>query len=81
MTLSRNQIVAETFAAHVGEYERSARLQAQSAEKLAGHLPELDDAKILEIGCGTGFLTQHLLERYPDADFLITDLAPEMVAE
>ncbi len=81
MTLNRNQLVAGAFAAHAGEYERSARLQAQIAEKLVRHLPALDRPEILEIGCGTGFLTQHLLERYPGADFLITDLAPEMVAE
>lgn len=81
MTLSRNAKIAKAFAARVRGYERNASLQAQIAEKLARLLPELETPKILELGCGTGFLTRHLLERYPHGDFLITDLAPEMVAE
>lgn len=81
MTLSRNQRVAGAFAARAQDYERSASLQAEIAEKLARLLPELERPKILEIGCGTGFLTRYLLDRYADGNFLITDLAPEMVAQ
>ena len=35
--------------------------------------------RILEIGCGTGLLTRHLVKLFPNAEFLITDIAPEMV--
>jgi malonyl-CoA O-methyltransferase len=80
MTSPRNAKVAEAFAARAQGYEQNASLQADIAEKLARLLPELERPKILEIGCGTGFLTRHLFERYPHGDFLITDLAPEMVA-
>ena len=34
---------------------------------------------MLELGCGTGFLTEHLLRSYPAAECLITDLSPRMV--
>ena len=68
------------FARHAGSYERHARLQRAIAGKLADHLPVLDRPRVLEIGCGTGFLTRHLLERYPSAHTLVTDIAPEMVA-
>ena len=85
MILPRNVKVAEAFAARAQGYERNASLQAEIAENLARLLPELDDAKtlpkILEVGCGTGFLTRYLLDHYPQGDFLITDLAPEMVAQ
>ena len=33
----------------------------------------------LEIGCGTGFLTRHVLSKWPDAHWLVTDIAKEMV--
>ncbi|GBE42651.1 MAG TPA: methyltransferase domain-containing protein [Rhizobiales bacterium] len=81
MTLSRNQQIAGAFAARARDYERNAALQADVAEKLAQHLPGSGHRKILEIGCGTGFLTRHLLARYPHGDFLLTDLAPEMVMQ
>jgi malonyl-CoA O-methyltransferase len=34
---------------------------------------------VLELGCGTGLFSRHLLARYPDGTFLLTDLAPSMV--
>jgi malonyl-CoA O-methyltransferase len=81
MTLSHNQIVARAFAAHVKEYERNAQLQEKIAARLGGLFPPLKQPKILEIGCGTGFLTRHLLNHYSHGDFLITDIVPEMVTE
>ncbi len=80
MTLSRNRRIAGAFAARAGGYERNAPLQAEIAGKLAQFLPGPGPLKVLELGCGTGFLTRHLLARYPHGDFLLTDLAPEMVA-
>ncbi len=34
---------------------------------------------ILEIGCGTGFLTEHLLYLFPNAEFVITDISSQML--
>ena len=79
MDLSRNRIVAARFAKAAQTYERNADLQAHVAERLADLLPAIDRPRVLEIGCGTGFMTRHLLERYQHGEFLITDLAPEMV--
>jgi len=68
------------FARHAATYERHAGLQRAIAARLASHLPAHESPHLLEIGCGTGFLTRHLLERYPDGHLLVTDIAPEMVA-
>jgi malonyl-CoA O-methyltransferase len=35
--------------------------------------------RVLEIGCGTGFLSIELVDRLPDARWLVTDIAPAMV--
>ena len=80
MTLNHNQRIARAFAARAQDYERYAGLQADIANRLALLLGGGECLKVLEIGCGTGFLTRHLLTRYPYGDFFITDLAPEMVA-
>ena len=37
--------------------------------------------RVLELGCGTGLFSRHLLARYPDGRFLLTDLAPSMVEQ
>lgn len=79
MPSSRNERLAARFAARAAEYDNHARMQADIAERLATHLPSLSRPRVLEIGCGTGLLSHHLLDLYPDGDFLFTDLVPEMV--
>lgn len=68
------------FARHAATYEHHADQQRSIAGKLAGHLPEFESPTVLEIGCGTGFLTRHLIERYPRGAITVTDIAPQMVA-
>jgi malonyl-CoA O-methyltransferase len=36
---------------------------------------------VLELGCGTGLFSRHLLARYQDGAFVLTDLAPSMVEQ
>lgn len=36
-------------------------------------------AKLLEIGCGPGNITQYLLSKRPDFDIFATDIAPNMI--
>ncbi|MFD0987682.1 methyltransferase [Methyloligella solikamskensis] len=80
MTSPRSAKIAESFGARADSYERHAALQRMVAERLASQLPDLKRPRVLELGCGTGLLTRHLLDTYPDGDFLITDLSPEMIA-
>lgn len=80
MDLNRNAQVAASFAARVYDYDAHASLQADIAAELGEMMPRLEHPKVLEVGCGTGLLTRHLLDRYPHGDFLITDIAPEMVS-
>jgi malonyl-CoA O-methyltransferase len=79
MLSSHNERVAARFAARAAEYDIHARLQADIAERLATYLPSLARPRVLEVGCGTGLFSCHLLDRYPDGDFLFTDLVPEMI--
>ncbi|HEY0269958.1 MAG TPA: methyltransferase [Sphingomonas sp.] len=65
------------------DYDRHAGLQRDVAERLAARiaaLPLPPAPRVLEIGCGTGLLGAALLTRLPGADWLMTDLAPAMVA-
>ncbi len=78
--LTRNRLIARRFGARAGDYDAHAGLQRRVASRLAASLPPRQAPAVLEVGCGTGFLTGHLLDAYPGGKFLITDLAPEMVA-
>lgn len=64
------------------EYHQQASIQRQVAEALAERLADLSlptAPRILEIGCGTGFLSQHLRTRWPNAALLLSDIAPDMI--
>ncbi|WP_159079730.1 methyltransferase domain-containing protein [Methyloceanibacter sp. wino2] len=75
----RSAAIAARFGAKADVYEAHAGLQADVAAKLAKHLPDLKTPKVLELGCGTGLLSRHLVARYPEGEFHLTDAAPGMI--
>ena len=78
---ARSERIARAFAG-ARDYDRHARIQREVARDLAAQVVTLDlpaRPRVLEIGCGTGFLTQALAEAGLGGDWLVTDIAPEMV--
>ncbi|MGH1403970.1 MAG: methyltransferase [Alphaproteobacteria bacterium] len=73
------QKVVGRFDMQASQYGQNNDIQDEIAQTLATHLPPIPNANILEIGCGTGALTRHLLNQYPDAQFHITDISQRMV--
>lgn len=74
--------VAAAFG-RAADYDAHAAVQRLVAERLADRivaLPLPAAPRVLEIGCGTGFLGLGLVDRLADARWLMTDLAPGMVA-
>lgn len=76
--------VVRNFSRDPAAYESQARAQRRAAASLAeaivahftGRPPP---ARILELGCGTGFLSRRIATAWPDADLTISDLSPAMV--
>lgn len=82
MSASRNAAVAARFGAAAPGYDAHAQVQRQAAARLARAIAALDlprRPRILEIGCGTGLLTQALAHELGEADWTITDIAPGML--
>ncbi len=75
------QRIARAFS-RAGDYDRHARVQATVARRLAQDIAalELREAPaLLEIGCGTGFLTHEMAGQGIAGNWLVTDIAPGMV--
>src|SRR5918996_2171706 len=81
MLSRRSAAIAASFGTRAESYEVHAGLQRAVADKLAGFLPDLERPSVLELGCGTGLFSRHLVKRYPRGHFVLTDVAPEMIAE
>ena len=77
------QSVAQAFGSSACGYAAQASLQKDCAQTLMKLLeiqhPALPIGKLLEIGCGTGFVTQKLIHKFPDRSLVVTDLAEEML--
>ncbi|MEG3617418.1 methyltransferase domain-containing protein [Magnetovibrio sp. PR-2] len=80
MSAQKSQIV-DAFSKSADSYEQASQVQAQVAAQVAAlALDGLVSAPdVLEIGCGTGGLTRHLLTGTSGGRFVITDIAPNMV--
>ncbi len=61
-------------------YDQNCEVQKAIAQSLAADLPDNKNiSDILEIGCGTGNLTQYLLCLYKNKNLCITDISPAMI--
>ena len=70
--------IIASFSKYAHSYERYALLQKSMAEKLATYLPEIAPSHILELGCGTGVFTRHLLTM-PINKLTLNDISPVMI--
>lgn len=77
------QQIAQRFGQSAAAYHRLATLQQDCARQLLRHIADyqsqLPDGTLLEIGCGTGFLTQGLVRQFRQRPLYITDLSLEML--
>jgi malonyl-CoA O-methyltransferase len=74
--------VARRFDAAAERYESHAEAQFEAATALARRIGALDlpaRPRLLEIGCGTGFLGRALEPALPGAQWLFSDISPAML--
>jgi malonyl-CoA O-methyltransferase len=71
--------VAQSFGRAAGSYDQVAALQRNSASTLLSVLPQNNDLNVLDIGCGSGLVTETLARQLPDAAVFAIDLSEEMV--
>jgi len=79
--------VGRAFSRAATHYDEAAALQREVADRLAESLPYYEDKAlgartpgvVLDVGCGTGYLTAQLQSRWPKAQVIGIDLAPGML--
>lgn len=70
------------FGRSAATYHEATPVQAEMASTLAMMLPaQTKTENVLELGSGTGHLTQALLQRFPSARILSTDLSAAMLRQ
>jgi tRNA (cmo5U34)-methyltransferase len=75
------------FAAHASDYDAQRRRLVPCFEQFYGTAVELlalregPVAHILDLGAGTGLLSEAILSRYPTAEIVLLDGAAEMLAQ
>ena len=83
MSTIRPEIVAGNFARAPEYYDSKAEMQkfvaASLAELTFDRARRHSVSSVLEIGCGTGFLTRSLFNAFSNADFVVTDISPAML--
>lgn len=74
------ELVKKRFKKSFLTYTKNATVQKSMSEKLISKLIELKGnsyKRILEFGCGTGFLTKNMTERFNFEDLFINDIVEE----
>ena len=75
--------IKKAFSTDPQYYHEHSTIQKETADRLANSLDpwlySVPPGEILEVGCGTGFFTDHLVRLFGKRPMDITDLSEEMV--
>jgi len=74
------QKIERSFSNAAMAYDRCAKSHPYIAKKLVSLLPEHVE-NILELGCGTGILTELLCSKYPQANITAIDISKKMIEQ
>jgi len=73
--------VKRSFSSATHTYDEHAVLQREIADRLLGHIDftKITPKRILDVGCGTGYFTRLLCQRFKKAGVTALDLSENMV--
>jgi malonyl-CoA O-methyltransferase len=69
------------FERAANSYDKAAVLQREIGDRLESRLDyvKLDPSAVLDLGCGTGYISEKLMRRYTKAQIFATDIALSML--
>lgn len=75
------KLFMQAFNNHAATYNQYATIQQVAVQYLVQHLPQHPPHTILELGAGTGLLTQQLRQQYPNSHITAIDSSANMLAQ
>ncbi len=75
------QRIGINFSRGAADYDQHARLQKEMADQLLERIKGLSPLRVLDIGCGTGYMTRQMAAMFPRAEVIGIDIAPGMIEE
>lgn len=76
----KKELVKKNFSKSTNSYDNFANVQKHMAKELMKNLNDnLNEIKILEIGSGTGILTNYLISKYPNSQITLIDISESMI--
>ena len=73
--------LTQSFSRAAPTYDIYADVQSETATCLMARLKDREYHEILEVGCGTGFYTLMLAQKFVNSHILAVDISPVMVSE
>lgn len=74
--------IAQSFSNAAASYDQAAELQRSIGQQLIQQLPsQLMPSTLVDLGCGTGYFTKQLQQRFRQADVFGIDLAEGMLKQ
>lgn len=75
--IMKKELIKQRFSKSLNTYQQNAVVQKQMAENLVKLLPQKEFKNILELGCGTGFLTKLLNKSVRYKNYTAIDIVKE----
>ena len=75
------QAVANSFSKAANRYDQFAQLQRDIGLQLLTGVTQQAPAKILDLGCGTGYFSEKICEIYPSCQMTCLDLSNAMLTQ
>lgn len=75
--MMNKELINSRFAKTLSSYDENAKIQKRMAQRLTEFLPSKQFDSVLEIGCGTGFLTKFTTESLVYKTYKAVDIVEE----
>jgi len=75
------QAVADSFSKAASHYDQFAQLQRDIGNQLLNRISTQYPAKVVDLGCGTGYFSEKLHKKFPNASLTCFDLSSAMLAQ